>query len=226
MSNTELSRDLLEHALSMLTETKEQTGRCDGLVAQKAGEVSLLLGFQDLADRFTTFLTDADRHASRSEAITDLQADRTVAPPRARTLASLPKIMEHYPIFTPEYAGTILSSAMGEHLEPCRTRDYETGFKLTGSNEFVGHEIILAQAINGDYSLAEKSLERLVQPELRDDIYRVLAIEYFRHDDQPNGHRNYTLLKQNGGVDAWSAIHLAIGVSNRVPWLCYPFSDY
>ena len=226
MSNTDLPRELLEHALDMLTDRKKRTGRCDSLVTRKAGEVSLLLGFQDLADRFTTLLTEADGSASQLDVVSGLPNDGAAAPPAPGALAPLPTIMEHYPIFTPEYARTILSSAMGGHLEACRTRDYETGFKLTGSNEFVGHEIILAQAINGDYSLAEKSLERLVQPELRDDIYRVLAIEYFRHDDQPNGHRNYTLLKQNGGVDAWSAIHLAIGIANRVPWLCYPFSDY
>lgn len=83
----------------------------------------------------------------------------------------------------------------------------------------------MAQAVNGDLHLALPKLDEIDSPRLRQHVRLVLAIESYRRGSATVGSEMLSQL-QSDGIDEYTAYHLAIGVTNRVPWLCYPFTDY
>ena len=225
MMNAELASELLEHGTRLLEEARESTGRVNLAAARALGDASLLLGFASCAERCERFLRDTSPRSFWQGVITNIPYNRDSVSDAARSLTPIEKIKQNHPRFTPNYASSVMTKGMGDHIGPCQARDYDTAYANAGSNEFIWHEVVVAQAINGDMRLATPKLREIKNATLREHVQLVFAIESYRRGDKIAGQKMHDLL-QSRGISDYTACHLALGITDHVPWLCYPFADY
>ena len=223
--NDQLAARLLEQGIRSLEATHSSTGRVNLAAARAVGDASLLLGHSGLAKRCEQFLRAASAQSFWAGVITNIGVNRESVPAAARSLTPIDQIQRKHPTFSENYSTTVLNAGMGDHIGPCATRDYDIAFENAGPNEFRWHEVVVAQAVNGDMRLALPKLDDVDSPLLRRHLQLVFAIESFRRGNATTGSKMYNQLK-TAKVDEWTATHLAVGVVNRVPWLCYPFADF
>jgi hypothetical protein len=223
--NEELASKLIEHATQCLEKQHASTGRVNLSAVRTVGDAAQLLGFFEFAKRCETFLRITPPKAFWQGVITNIQVDRNSISDNARKLTSRAILELEHPQFTTQYAESVLTMGMGVHIGLCRTRDYHLAFENAGTNIFQWHEVVLAQALNGEISLAMKKLPDIDNSRLLRHVQLVIAIECYRRGDVITGSMVYDLLQSDRFQDQ-DAAHLALGITNRVPWMCYPFADY
>ena len=225
MMNADLAFDLLGHGTRLLEETHESTGRVNLFAARALGDASLLLGFATGAQRCERFLREASPQSFWQGVVTNIRYNRDSVSDAARSLTPIEKIKQNHPRFTANYASSVMTKGMGAHIGPCQARDYDTAYANAGSNEFIWHEVVVAQAVNGDMPLAAPKLHEIKNTTLREHVQLVFAIESYRRGDTIAGRKMHEQLQSNG-IGEHAACHLALGVTDHVPWLGYPFADY
>ena len=223
--NDELAARLLEQGTRSLEATSASTGRVNLAAARAVGDASLLLGHSGLAKRCERFLRGASAQSFWAGVITNVDVNRESVPDAARSLTPIDQIQRNHPTFSENYSTDVMTAGMGDHIGPCAVRDYGTAFENAGPNEFRWHEVVAAQAVNGDMSLALPKLDDVNSRLLRRHLQLVFAIESFRRGNVTVGSKMHSQL-ETANMDEWTATHLAVGVANRVPWLCYPFADF
>ena len=223
--NADLASEILKHGTRLLEETHESTGHVNLFAARALGDASLLLGFPTCAERCERFLRDASPRLFWQGVVTNISYNHDSVSDAARSLTPIERIKQNHPRFTPNYASSVMNKGMGDHIGPCETRDYDTAYANAGSNEFIWHEVVVAQAVNGDIPLATPKLGEIKNATLRKHVQLVLAIESYRRGDTITGRKMHDLLQSNG-IGDYTACHLALGITDHVPWLCYPFADY
>ena len=223
--NEELASNLIEHATRKLERQHASTGGVNLSAVRTVGDAAQLLGFFGFANRCEHFLQIATPDAYWEGVITNLPFDRNSISDKAKKLTPIEQVERDHPLFAANYADSVLTPGMGEHIAPCKTRDYQLAFKNAGANVFQWHEVVVAQALNGDTSPALMRLSAIDDSMIRKHVQLVIAIESFRRGDATIGSRMYDLLKRDG-IHEHDAAHMALGIMNRVPWICYPFADY
>jgi len=223
--NKELASNLIEHATQLLERKFDSVGSVNLAAARMVGNASQLLGFTGRASRCEHFLKTTSADSFWNGAITNIPIDRDSVSDGSRKLTPLEQLEREYPVFSMNYAKSVLTPAMGDHIGACSTHNYNLAFLNAGSNEFQWHEVVVAQAINGDLSLALTKLPDITSSTIRSHVQLVFAIESYRHGDTTTGLNMYNQL-QLDGINEYTAAHLALGVTNRVPWVFYPFADY
>lgn len=223
--NEELASNLIECATQSIEKQYTSTGGVNVSAVRMVGDASLLLGFTDFASRCEHFLQIASPDAFWHGVITNIQVDRSTISDMARKLTPIEQLERDHPTFPRNYAETVLTAGMGDHIGPCWNCDYELAFSNAGTNEFQWHEVVVSQALNGDVSLALTKLPNIENPMIRKHVQLVVAIESYRRGDATTGSQMYHLL-QGEGIYEHDAAHLALGITNRVPWICYPFADF
>ena len=225
MRNLDLSRRLLEFTARRVAESLAKTGHFVILHAEVGGAAALLLGFEDLANTFEKCLKKLEPESFWRGVLTNIPYNPLVRPENLTRLPKLAEIEKRYPAFYKCYNKEVLRPGVGEYIVPCINRDYETGFKIAGDDDYISHEVILAQAMNGDLQLAEESAKKLVRGKIIDHVLMVISIEYYRNNDQKNALRVLKTIQQRG-LNESIAVDLALGYANRIPWYSYPFGDY
>lgn len=187
--------------------------------AEDASDAARVLGFSAHAARLDAILSTVTVADSLRGAITSIEItnDMKAKPLPRRTLEEI----EHaYPQFRSSYMSDLLSKG-GDHLQLCLDRNYEAALsKATCELDEV--EVALAQLLLGDFQAARLSFQRF--PTRQHDMLVVLAIELYRRNCFNEAEEIYSALLDRDST--WTPIHLAVGVSGRVPWPQYPFPDY
>ena len=221
MTAPDISRKLLAGVADSVESRNRAQGGFNKFVVRYAGNACKLFGLTNEARRFEALLSTLTPQSYWAGAITNI--DTSQMPQGATALSSIAKIEEEIPSFSPNYAELTLRN-LGGSLALCADRCYERAFEQADT-ELAVHEIILAQALMGDYELASESIERLADQHRRRDVVSVIATELYRHG-RPSDAEHYcgqlspTYLTDYGGA------HMAVGAANRVPWQIYPFPDY
>ncbi len=220
--NNRLSHELLTSVVDSLETTQRESGGFNHLAARYAGNTSLILGFEDLADRFLRLLSGLTAEQYWSGMMTNVPRTNKV-PNGARQLDDQTRINEDHPVFPVCYVPSIISESE-EHLYACLTRDYDFAF-LKATDELKMTEVMLTQAILGDTELAIESTKRLSEQHRKENVYLVVAIERFRCGDLDGAYEVYDSLNDDL-LDIWGASQMALGIANRIPWMIYPYPDY
>lgn len=218
---SEISRELLAGVADSVEERNRTQGGFNHFVVRYAGDACRLLGFTDEERRFEALLSTLTSKSYWAGAITNL--DTSKIPSGTSELSPISKIEAEHPRFSPDYSDSTLRK-LGGSLALCADRDYERAFERADT-ELAKHEVILAQALMGDYALATESLARLAEEHRKCDVISVIATELYRRGleaeaDEYRQQLSPAFLTDYGGT------HLAVGAANRVPWQIYPFPDY
>jgi len=196
-------------------------GACNTLVAKYAGNASLILGFDDLADRYLHLILDVTPDRYWAGVLTNLPRDEV--PVAAKKLDDLADINRQHPIFCDNYIETVVNKFC-PHLLPCLSGDYETALSSADS-QLMTEEIILIQVMRGEIELAMSSISRLSEQWRKDGVHFVTAIELHRKGRHEEAEQTLKVLGDDF-FDDWGLAQMALGISNRVPWTPYPFPDY
>lgn len=223
------------HEGDVITRTRRLSERClvvvvDSLAPDRPGGVNIgaaeaardaarLLGFEALAARGDALLRDRSGSDLLRGALTNIRlADEAKPTPLSRR--ALDELERAYPPFCDSYVPDLLSTG-GDHLRPCLQRDYEAAL-AAAKCELEEFEVVLAQLLLGDLGEARRSFGRF--PSRKENLQVVLAIELHRRNRFDEAEAVCSALLDHEPV--WTPIHLALGISGRVPWSRYPLPDY
>lgn len=215
---SQISLELLAGVADSIEQRNRARGGFNHFVVRYAGNACRLLGFTEEERRFQAILSTLTPERYWAGAITNL--DTSKLPSAATELSPVSKIEKAHPPFSANYADSTLRK-LGGSLALCADREYERAFEQADTERAKG-EVILAQALMGDYALATESLARLSEEHRKRDVISVIATELYRsgRDSEANEYRSQLspeFLTDYGGA------HLAVGAANRVPWQTYPF---
>ncbi len=225
MMNSDLASDLLEHGTCLLEEAQRSTGQVNLMAARALGNASLLLGFASCAERCERFLRESSPRSFWQGVVTNIPYKRDSVPETFRSLTPIEQTRQKHPQFTADYASTVMTKEMGAHIEFCQSRDYDNAYENAGSDETQWHDVVLAQALNGDMHLAAPRLHDIRSATIREHVLLVFAIESYRRGDSNTGRKMHDLLESEG-IREYTAGYMALGVTGYVPWPFYPFADY
>jgi len=218
----DLSLQLLTHVAELLEESQRKGGGCNYLAARFAGHAARLLEFDALSLRFANLLAALTPDQYWSAMITNIPRTDDVLR-GVRQLLPLAEIEREHPLFTDDYATTMITDS-SVHLLPCLDHHYEAAFAAAES-EASREEVALTQAVLGDTELAIASTSRLSEHHRRDNVLFVVAIELYRHNRSAEAEAIHKRLPK-ATLCEWGSAHMALGVANRVPWAGYPYADY
>jgi len=221
MTAPEISHQLLAGVADSVEARNQTDGGFNQFVVRYAGNACKLFGFTNEARRFEALLGTLTPQSYWAGAITNI--DTSKMPPGATELSAIAKIEEEIPMFSPNYADLTLRY-LGGSLALCADRCYETAFEHA-DNELAVHEVILAQALMGDYELAAESIARLADQHRRRDVVSVIATELYRHGRTSEA-EHYCGQLSPAYLTDYGGAHMAVGAANRVPWQIYPFPNY
>jgi len=225
MTNSDLASDLLEHGTCLLEEAQRSTGHVNLMAARALGDASLLLGEASCAERCERFLQESPPRSFWQGVISNIPHNHDSVPETFRSLTPVEQIRKKHPQFTANYASSVMTKEMGDHIEPCQSRDYDAAYANAGSEESQWHEVVLAQALNGDMHFAAPKLHDIRSATIRAHVQLVFAIESYRRGDSNTGREMHDLLELKG-IGEYTASHMALGITGYVPWPFYPFADY
>lgn len=215
--NRDLSLQLLIEAAEIYEKEYRERDSFNIYEVQGAGNAALLFEFDELMLRFTNLLQGITPEIYRSNNL-GISGNDDV-PQYARELRPLQDIQTDYPLFTEDYAATVIQKS-GAHLLPCLDRDYKAAYALA-ETELSKEDVALTQAILGDFQLAIESSKLLSDQFRRESVHFVVAIELYRHNRRTEAEEIH-----NRFLGKWHLTQLALGVANRVPWIGYPYPDW
>lgn len=207
-------------------EKDARQGRYNTFCIRALGNAAHILGRFDFADRALSLLRTAPDPAFWAGAITNIEIPAKVAE-GMRSLAPRERLEDIYP---PSRTENVIQwirslSASEKHLASCLEGRFQEARTAADSGLRL-EEVANTLAIPGEFDAAWEIVnEPALEPFRRRGVQLVFVIELFRRGRSDKATLILAELDREG-LGAWERIHLALGISGRLPWDGYPFPDW
>jgi len=221
-----------EIALKLLEETEnyyKRTNCKNHFSIRKSRQASILLKSRKLRRCFTKRLKAIDYHPLRG-ALTNISVERIPKKAFKIQLTTKKQIKAEYPLFTKNYPKET-SNLYGDpdHIALCLEDRFNDALKAARktsdarTRELYELETVSTIALCGHPSLALEMSKSLAR---KDELTLILVIEFYRNNQVAEAKDLLEKMKSNKNFYMFDSTHIALGITNHIPWKPYPFPDY